>query len=88
MQLKGSTVTVVELAPPPVETKLFRGEFEMENKGQKAMPVDALVSKTIVGIEAGKVEIRPGLSNMLHLLSRFAPALPFGHMAKMVSPKP
>jgi uncharacterized oxidoreductase len=88
VQLKGSSVTVVELAPPPVETKLFRGEFEKENKGQKAMPVDALVSKTIAAIEAGKVEIRPGLSNMLYLLSRFAPALPFGYMAKMVSPKP
>jgi len=87
VQLKGSSVTVVELAPPPVETKLFRGEFEKENKGQKAMPVDVLVSKTIAAIEAGKVEIRPGLSNMLYLLSRFAPALPFDHMAKMVSSK-
>jgi uncharacterized oxidoreductase len=88
VQLKGSSVTVVELAPPPVETKLFRGDFEKENKGQKAMPVGALVSKTIAGIEAGKVEIRPGLSNMLYLLSRFVPALPFGHMAKMVNLQP
>jgi uncharacterized oxidoreductase len=87
VQLKGSSVTVVELAPPPVETKLFRGEFEKENKGQKAMPVDALVSKAIAGIEAGKTEIRPGISNLLYVLSRFAPALPFGQMAKMVTPK-
>ena len=88
VQLKGSSVTVVELAPPPVETKLFRGEFEKENKGQKAMPVDALVSKAIAGIEAGEVEVRPGLSNLLYLFSRFAPALPFGHMAKMVRSTP
>ena len=87
VQLKGSSVTVVELAPPPVETKLFRGEFEEENKGQKAMPVDALVSKAIAGIEAGKTEIRPGISNLLYVLSRFAPALPFRRMAKMVSPQ-
>ena len=86
VQLKGSSVTVVELAPPPVETKLFRGEFEKENKGQKAMPVDVLVSKAIAGIEAGKTEIRPGISNLLYVLSRFAPALPFGQMAKQVSP--
>ena len=38
VQLRGSSVTVVELAPPGVETKLFRGEFEKELKGQKACP--------------------------------------------------
>jgi len=84
VQLKGSNVTVVELAPPGVETKLFRGEFEMEMKGQKGMAVDVLVTKAIAGIEAGKTEIRPGLSNVLYLMSRVAPSLPFGQMAKMV----
>lgn len=84
VQLKGSEVAVVELAPPGVETKLFRGEFESEMKGQKGMPVDVLVTKAIAGIEAGKTEIRPGLSNVLYLMSRLAPSLPFGQMAKMV----
>ena len=84
VQLKGSNVTVVELAPPGVETKLFRGEFEAEMKGQKGMPAEVLVTKAISGIEAGKTEIRPGLSNVLYLLSRLAPSLPFGQMAKMV----
>ena len=84
VQLKGSNVTVVELAPPGVETKLFRGEFERELKGQKGMAVDVLVAKAIAGIEAGRTEIRPGLSNILYLMSRLAPSLPFGQMAKMV----
>ncbi len=84
VQLKGSKVTVVELAPPGVETKLFRGEFAKEMKDQKGMPVDVLVSKAIAGVEAGKTEIRPGLSNVLYLLIRLAPSLPFGQMAKMV----
>lgn len=84
VQLRGSNVTVVELAPPGVETKLFRGEFEKEMKGQKGMPVNILVTKAITGIEAGRTEIRPGLSNVLYLLSRLAPSLPFGQMAKMV----
>lgn len=84
VQLKGSKVAVVELAPPGVETRLFRGEFENEMKGQKGMAVDVLVAKAIAGIEAGKQEIRPGLSNVLYLLSRLAPSLPFGQMAKMV----
>ena len=67
-------VKVVELAPPGVETKLFRGEFEKELKGQKGMRVDVLVAKAISGIEAGKTEIRPGLSNVLKFLSRLAPS--------------
>ncbi len=84
VQLRSSGVTVVELAPPGVETPLFRGEFATEMKGQKGMDVSLLVRKTIAGIEAGKTEIRPGLSNVLYLLSRLAPQLPFGQMAKMV----
>ena len=84
VQLKGSRVAVVELAPPGTETKLFRDEFQAEMKGQKAMPVKTLVNQAIAGIEAGKAEIRPGLSNVLYLLSRLAPGLPFGQMAKMV----
>jgi uncharacterized oxidoreductase len=84
VQLMGSSITVVELAPPGVETKLFRGEFATEMRGQKGMPVDVLVAKAIAGIEAGKTEIRPGLSNVLYVMSRLIPALPFGQMAKMV----
>ena len=84
VQLKGSRVAVVELAPPGTETKLFRDEFQAEMKAQKAMPVKKLVDQAIAGIEAGRTEIRPGLSNVLYLLSRFVPGLPFGQMAKMV----
>ncbi|WP_446743534.1 SDR family oxidoreductase [Silvibacterium acidisoli] len=84
VQLKGTSVGVVELAPPGTETPLFRGEFELEMKGQKAMPVKTLVEKAIAGIESGKIEIRPGLSNVLYTLSRVAPGLPFSQMAKMV----
>ena len=84
VQLKGSSVAVVELAPPQVETNLTVGEFDTEMKGQKGMAADVLVRKAIAGIEAGRTEIRPGLSNVLYLMSRLAPSLPFGQMAKMV----
>ena len=84
VQLKGTKVAVVELAPPGTETKLFRGEFQAEMKSQKAMPVKTLVEQAIAGIEAGKTDIRPGLSRVLYFLSRLAPGLPFGQMAKMV----
>lgn len=85
VQLKNTKVSVVELAPPGVETKLFRDGFEKELKGQKGMAVEVLVAKAIAGIEAGRSEIRPGLSNVLYFLSRLAPSLPFGQMAKMYS---
>ena len=84
VQLKGSNVKVVELAPPLVETNLTAGEFDVEMKGQKGMAADVLVRKAIAGIEAGKTEIRPGLSNVLYLMSRLIPSLPFGQMAKLV----
>jgi len=83
-QLKQSKIRVVELAPPGTETPLFRGEFENQMKGQKGMDVQVLVKQAISGIEAGKIEIRPGLSNVLYVLSRIAPRIPFGQMTKML----
>jgi uncharacterized oxidoreductase len=83
VQLEGTSVTVIELAPPGVETPLFRGEFSEELKGQKGMDVKVLTSKAIAGIEAGKLEIRPGLSNVLKTMSRIAPHFMFNQMAKL-----
>ncbi|MEJ0010276.1 MAG: SDR family NAD(P)-dependent oxidoreductase [Alphaproteobacteria bacterium] len=84
VQLKGTNVTVVELAPPGTATPLFYGEFEKETKNQKGvMQVDVLVNHAIRGIEAGKLEIRPGLSNVLKLMSRVAPSFMLSQLAKM-----
>jgi uncharacterized oxidoreductase len=87
VQLAGTNVTVVELAPPGVETPLFRGEFAAEMKGQKAMDVAVLAGHAIAGIEAGRLEIRPGLSNILKIMSRVAPQFMFRQMTKMAAPK-
>ena len=86
-QLGGTGVTVIELAPPGVETPLFRGEFAAEMKGQKAMDVKMLARKAIAGIEAGTLEIRPGLSNVLKTMSRIAPQFMFSQLAKVGKPK-
>lgn len=86
-QLEGSGVTVIELAPPGVETPLFRGEFAEEMKGQKAMDVGVLVKRAIAGMEAGRLEIRPGVANVLKLMSRLAPGFIFSQLAKMGKPK-
>jgi len=82
-QLDGTGVSVIELAPPAVETALFRGEFAEEMRREKGMDVKVLVRKAIAGIEAGELEIRPGLSNVLKIMSRFAPQFIFNQMAKL-----
>jgi len=87
VQLDGTGVTVIELAPPAVETRLLRGEFAEEMKGQKGMDVKALAERAIAGIEAGKLEIRPGLSNVLKAMSRIAPQFMLKQMAKMAKLK-
>src|SRR5271163_3997632 len=83
VQLEGTGVTVVELAPPAVETPLLRGEFAEEMKEQKGMDVKTLARHAISGIEAGKLEIRPGLANVLMAMSRIAPRFMLKQMAKM-----
>ncbi len=83
VQLEGTGVTVIELAPPAVETPLFRGEFAEEMKGEKGMDVKILAKHAIAGIESGKLEIRPGLSNVLKAMSRIAPQFMLKQMAKL-----
>ena len=87
VQLAGSGVTTVELAPPGTETPLFRGEFSRELKGQKGMDVAVLVERAVTGIEAGKLEIRPGLANVLKAMSRIAPDFMLKQLAKMSAAK-
>ena len=87
VQIEGTGVTVVELAPPAVETPLLRGEFAEEMKDQKGMDVKILAMRAISGIEAGKLEIRPGLGNVLKAMSRIAPKFMLKQMAKMAKPK-
>jgi uncharacterized oxidoreductase len=88
VQLAGTGVTVVELAPPGTETPLLRGEFAQEMRGQKGMDVAIMVERAIAGIETGSLEIRPGLANVLKAMSRLAPALMLKQLAKMSARKP
>jgi uncharacterized oxidoreductase len=79
---------VIELAPPGVETPLLRGEFAEEMKGQKGMDVVRFGRKALAAIEAGHLEIRPGLSNVLKIMSRVAPQFMFDQLAKTVRRQP
>ncbi len=87
VQLRGTSVAVIELAPPAVETPLLRGEFAEAMKGQKGMDATVLARRAITQIEAGKLEIRPGLSNVLNTMSRIAPRFMLNQMAKAGTPK-
>src|SRR3989442_570979 len=73
VKLEATHGTVVDLAPPAVETPLLRGEFTEETKSLKGMDPKGLAERAIAGIEAGRLETRPGLSNMLKVMSRIAP---------------
>ena len=87
LQLRGSSVAVVELAPPGVDTPLFYKEFP-QMKDQKTMKPEVLVRKAIAGVEAGKLEIRPGLSNVLKILSRLAPGVALNLLYRDTRTKP
>jgi uncharacterized oxidoreductase len=51
------------------------------------MDVTVLARRAIAGIEQGKLEIRPGLSNVLKAMSRIAPQFMLRQMVKMGKPK-
>jgi uncharacterized oxidoreductase len=86
VQLTGTSVSVVELAPPAVETPLLRGEFAEEMKDQKGMDVKKFATQALAAIEAGRLEIRPGLSNVLKAMSRIAPDFMLRQLSKMSKP--
>jgi uncharacterized oxidoreductase len=85
VQLEGTGVAVIELAPPAVETPLGDA-FAEEMKGRKGMEVSVLASRGIAGIEAGRTEICPGQSSLLKAMSRIAPQFILGQLAKMGKP--
>jgi len=84
VQLSASSVTVVELMPPAVATPLVEEEFAQEMAGQKLMDAAVLAREAIVGIEAGKLELRPGMSNFLMIMNRLAPQFALQQMVKAV----
>ena len=74
VQMEHAGVRVVELLPPGVGTPLFRNEeFEKEMKVPKGMDVEVYARKAIASIEAGKIDVRSGMANVLQIMSRLAP---------------
>jgi uncharacterized oxidoreductase len=85
VQMAFTGVTVIELIPSAVETSLYRDEaLAREMKLPKGMDVEVFAKKAIAGIEAGKLEVRPGLANVMKILSRIAPEFTVKQLAKMI----
>ena len=83
VQMRGTNVEVFELAPPGTETPLFRGDFdETDLGGMTGMDVVKMTKAALRGLAKDRLEIRPGLSNVLKLLSRVAPGLGLNLLAK------
>lgn len=83
VQVKKTSLKVIEIAPPSTNTDLFNKLVgEHDSKGPSPMPLSKLVDHIMAGIVSGKTEIRPGLSQMLKLLSRIAPEFGLRQLAK------
>ena len=71
VQLKNSSVEVIELAPPAVKTNFNKGQEELNSSS--AMDVNKFAKASIRGLERGQEEILPGLSRVARLIGRVAP---------------
>ena len=86
VQLQGTSVKVFEVAPPSTNTPLLDnfGSDASNRSSWGVMKVDKMVSVTMKGLESDTYEIRPGISNVLMLMSRLAPAFMLGQLSKPV----
>jgi uncharacterized oxidoreductase len=81
VQLKNTNVKVFELAPPVVDTPL-NDVFKEDLGGAKLMDVAALGASAIDGLRNDRYEIRPGLANVMKIMSRVAPELILRELGK------
>jgi uncharacterized oxidoreductase len=70
-QLEETGVEVIDLMPPGVNTELTTELAEGESID--LMTTDELINQSFSGFKAGKLEIRPGQSNLLAFMRRLAP---------------
>src|SRR5690349_24977395 len=75
IQLHNTNVQVFELAPPATTTPLLEnlGSDTLNSQSPGVMKLDKMVSVALKGLEKDTEEIRPGMSNVVKWMSRFAP---------------
>lgn len=74
-QLRRTTVQVVELVPPVVDTPLHRS---MQSAPPMAMPLEKFLDATMAGLDSGRDEIAIGLGRVSIIGSRLAPSILLG----------
>jgi uncharacterized oxidoreductase len=72
-QFKDTSLKIIELMPPLVDTDLISDEF----RSQPMMKPEKLAQAFMIGFQAGHDEILPGQSKLLKLMSRLAPKFIF-----------
>jgi len=83
VQLRGTKVKVFELAPPMTRTPLLAADFHLADiPAMHAMDVRAMVRQAMDGLRRDRLEIRPGRSNLLKLMSRIAPQFVLNRLSK------
>jgi uncharacterized oxidoreductase len=87
VQLHGTPVKVFELAPPPTSTPLLDnfGSDAFNSQSSGVMNVDKMVRAALKGLEKDTEEIRPGVSNVLKMMSRLAPTLMLRQLSRPVA---
>lgn len=74
LQLRDTNLQVFDLAPPQTESHLSDDFTDLDQQsGGPIMKVEKMVSIAIAGIQAGQLEIKPGLSKVFKAMSRIAP---------------
>jgi uncharacterized oxidoreductase len=85
VQLQKTKVKVFELAPPATQTELLAADFNSDDmKGVSIMKVEDMVKVAVSGMKADRLEIRPGQSNQLKMMSRIAPQFILNQLSKPV----
>jgi uncharacterized oxidoreductase len=88
VQLRGTGVEVVDLAPPAVDTALLRGAGGVPEDGKGGPPViepDEFARKAVRALEKGETEVRVGGANLLYVLGRLAPRGAVGLLSRLAS---
>ena len=86
LQLKNTSIRIFEVAPPITRTSLFTTGMHAGNvTGVRMMDVSKMVDQAIRGIERNHLEIHPGLSGVLKLMSRVAPQFILNQLSKSIS---
>ena len=84
VQLKDTSVKVFELAPPGTQTPLMSSFDASDMEGLAAMNVVKMVDVAIKALEGNRSEIRPGISNILKIMSRVAPNFMLKQISKSI----